>query len=343
MLKTRGLKLKDLLWHQVVLRILPASLDPQGKWDRWVEEQRKAYNQAQAARADTAIKKGKNLKKKSILTSTYPSNLAAEKEITTYPSNLAAEIENLTHLTFSLSEFHHALCLRRPEVSRFLKETLEDHKRNPEVAISAPNFHTARAPAAGCLKCGPNADHRTDTCQKIGSMAPRDWRKLAGDHCMRCGLHLHVVGQRCTYQCKKCGETHMTIRHKFFQQKPTKRDGPQMPAGQAKRPRREGPPAPPGAYHTSAYPPPPPQHYGPPPPTSHAPPSHYGAQGPSYHYAPSREAPPPPPAGPSHQGPPPPAGVDPDSWYKGRQAEKAAQKKRAGKKRTKKAAEIKKE
>ena len=43
-LQKRGIQLQDLLWHQAAMRILPPALDAQNKWDRWVEEQRKAFN-----------------------------------------------------------------------------------------------------------------------------------------------------------------------------------------------------------------------------------------------------------------------------------------------------------
>ena len=62
-LKKRGLSLEDLLWHQTVLRILPVSLEPKARWTRWVEEQRRAFSQAQANRPEGTIKKGKFLEK----------------------------------------------------------------------------------------------------------------------------------------------------------------------------------------------------------------------------------------------------------------------------------------
>jgi vacuolar-type H+-ATPase subunit I/STV1 len=59
-LQQRGIELQDILWYQTAMRILPQSLEPQRRWDAWVEEQRKAFNQAQAARPEKAIKKGKS-------------------------------------------------------------------------------------------------------------------------------------------------------------------------------------------------------------------------------------------------------------------------------------------
>ena len=223
-------------------------------------------------------------------------------------------------------------------MTRFFKETAEDLKRNPSAV--APGFHVkaeaskASSAGTGCLKCGDTASHRSDQCQKIGTMSKADWRALAGDLCIRCGLHDYVKGQRCSYRCSKCGDNHMSCRHGQVANQ-RKREGSQKTGPGQKRARRDGPPQPPtapGAYHSNAYPPPPPQ-YGPPPPQ-------YGPPPPGYHYQPSREAPPPPhgpPAGPSHQGPPPPAGMHPDSWRAGREAERAAQKKRAAKKKGKKA------
>ena len=41
-------------------------------------------------------------------------------------------------------------------------------------------------------------------------MTGSDWRRLAGDLCLKCGLHDFVKGQRCGYSCKKCGQNHMS-------------------------------------------------------------------------------------------------------------------------------------
>jgi hypothetical protein len=60
-LKKRGLSLLDVLWQQVVLRILPRQLEVQKRWDQWVQDQAKAYSQAQATRGESAIKKGKRI------------------------------------------------------------------------------------------------------------------------------------------------------------------------------------------------------------------------------------------------------------------------------------------
>jgi hypothetical protein len=252
-LQKRGLSLQDVLWQKAVLNILPDELEGQKRWDQWVKEQAKAYSQAQATRSENSIKKGK---KESI---TYPPNhLAAEKESVTYLPNLTAE-RKVTYLMSSLPEFHQALCFRRDEVKRFLKETAESFKADP----GAVAFHAKATVEAGggCVKCGEDATHTSDRCAKIGTMASSDWRDLAGDLCIRCGLHRYVKGQKCTYRCGKCGENHMTGRHGIMTKKKreagSKGGNPRGPP--AKRPRREGPPpAAPRAYHANAYPPPPP-------------------------------------------------------------------------------------
>jgi hypothetical protein len=43
-----GINEIDLLWQQTMLRILPPSLNPQKKWDIWVESEKKVYGQFHA-------------------------------------------------------------------------------------------------------------------------------------------------------------------------------------------------------------------------------------------------------------------------------------------------------
>jgi hypothetical protein len=59
-LQKRGIELTDLLWHQMVLKILPSHLEPQKKWVKWIEEQRRNHSQTQANLPEGKIKKGKN-------------------------------------------------------------------------------------------------------------------------------------------------------------------------------------------------------------------------------------------------------------------------------------------
>jgi hypothetical protein len=304
--------------------MLPASLEPQRKWDRWVEEQKKAYNQAQATRPDSVIKKGEKE------SDTY----LAAKSVTYLPSHgsnhLAAEKERLTYLPshvpnpyLPVPEFHHSLCFRQTEVARFLKETAEERRASAKTEPAAPGFHgrEVRSKQLGCVKCGDTADHGTDACPKIATMSPGDWKRLAGDLCLRCGLHEYRLGVKCTYVCGKCGENHMTGRHGFWAKKRKDPSGPKGGPGPKKA--RRGPP--PSAYaaqqqrppyQDTSYPPPQVPQYGPPPP--------------SYHYAPSRELQHPPPP-PPQAGPPPPR-TEQEVFDAGRQAEKAAQKKRQAKK-----------
>jgi hypothetical protein len=253
---------------------------------------------------------------------TYPpSHLAAEKETFTYPPNPSVAEKENTYL--SLAEFHQAQCFKRPEVTRFLKELAEEARKNLPAAAKAPAFLTVR-PAAGCVRCGKDADHDTDGCRKIASMDVLAWKTFVGDGCIRCGMHPYKKGVRCTHACTKCGEAHLTARHGQWVKRP--RDAGKKQGPGPKKARREGPPAAPGAYHSNAYPPPPP-HYGPPPPA----PPQYGPPAPGYPgYQPSREAPPQgPPAGPSAPR------SEQEIFEAGRKAEKAAQKKRQAKKKGK--------
>ena len=182
-LEQRGLTLQDLLWHQVALRILPDTLEPQKRWDAWVEDQRKAFNQAQASRPESAIKKGKKA----------PSNNEGSPASQTFRFPAKAEIRKIqdagdppvvanylkrkntytyhdTHL--SLPEFHQAQCFKLEEVTRFFKETAEELRASSSFS-KAPTFTVAEK--KGCIKCGDEADHDTDSCRKLAGMGAEAW------------------------------------------------------------------------------------------------------------------------------------------------------------------------
>jgi hypothetical protein len=216
-LQKRGIELVDLLWHQMVMKILPAHLEPQKRWNKWIEEQRRNHSQTQANLPEGKIKKGKSLTNPKENVTYPPSHLKGKDTTSTYLTNRLTHLKkNVTYLSTDLDlektnptltylpEFRTAKYYARAEISRFFREMGEDYRQSgpaPTPAATNPSFHVKRATEGqNCLKCGPESDHRTDSCAKIGTMSAKDWRLLAGEHCMRCGLHLHVVGQRCSYK-----------------------------------------------------------------------------------------------------------------------------------------------
>ena len=303
----KGLQLQDLLWHQTVLRILPPSLEPQKRWEQWVEVQKRSFSQRQAGK-DRPEGEFLNLEKKiltgsrdPVLPLATPAKTGFTKEVKGSPT---------TALTYRLltssplfPEFEVAACYREPEVARFLEEIEEDWKKDlPTPTTSSAQdvaFHANEEKGEagrqktlhGCLKCGRASAHTTDRCSRVGSMSEEAWRTLAGPNCQKCGLHRYRKGFRCTYKCPSCGGGHMACRHRSGrQEKPKREEGPTKEQPPQKRARKEGPApsyaatAPPPAPYPSApsYPPPPyptypaypPPHYPyPPPPPPQQPPA----------------------------------------------------------------------
>jgi hypothetical protein len=127
-LKAVGVSLRDILWHQASLRMLPASLDAEKRWEAWVEKQRRHFSQNQAASGGTESKGKHPIQcRDPAMSQAFRSTAAAvvqkTEDIAGSPmplANLKEKVPN-TYPTY-LSDFHHSVCFRPAEIARFFRE-----------------------------------------------------------------------------------------------------------------------------------------------------------------------------------------------------------------------------
>ena len=204
-LKKKGLELQDLLFHHAAMSMIPPALGAAKRWKEWLDLQRRSFSTIRAADSD-GKKKGKPdhntyLHKSSGVSQAFQSTAAAVVQKTEDAPGPLVTPENLkenpstyhaNHYPTYLSEFRRSNYFKEEEVTRFFREWREDLQggegQGQGDLATAPGFAVpSSSKVANCLKCGDDADHRTDACQKVATMSHQDWKRLAGDMCQKCG------------------------------------------------------------------------------------------------------------------------------------------------------------
>ena len=76
---------------------------------------------------------------------------------------------------------------------------------------------SAQRDAAGCLSCGPGAQHRSASCNKVAELPQKEYFSScrAKGWCNKCAAAMWSVehGRDCSQRCEKCQGRHLTSRH----------------------------------------------------------------------------------------------------------------------------------